>query len=492
MKPIVILLLFGLSSAEDTINNKKFPRDFLFGVATSAYQIEGAWNEDGKGESIWDHKVHTDPTYVADNSTADITCDSYHKMKDDIAILKELGVNHYRFSLSWTRILPTGFDDNINEAGVIYYRTLIKELKANNIIPLITIYHWDLPQNLQNYGGFLNSSIIDWFSNYSRIAFRLFGEDVKHWITFNEPQQICGAGYGIGYFPPNIQSQDLLEYQCVHNLVRAHAKAWHIYDEEFRPTQKGIISITLDTSAYMPASNKSEDIEAAERMQQFRLGIYANPIYVGDYPEIVKTRIAERSKLEGRAESRLPTFTPEEIKYINGTHDFFGLNVYTAYLVADLGYDPPVENHPSKFQDEAVNAYQPAEWESGLNDLFKVVPWSGRHLVNWIKDNYNNPGILITENGYVSKGDKDDRRIYYIKGYLSAFRDAMEKDHVSILGYTVWSVMDNFEWISGYIPKYGLYEVDFSSPNRTRTARPSAMFYKNVIATRCLVENCVE
>ncbi|CAG9827046.1 unnamed protein product [Diabrotica balteata] len=283
-------------------------------------------------------------------------------MKDDIAILKELGVNHYRFSLSWTRILPTG-----------------------------------------------------------------------------------------------------------------------------------IISITLDTSAYIPASNKSEDIEATERMQHFRLGIYANPIYVGDYPEIVKTRVAERSKVEGRAQSRLPTFTQEEIEYINGTHDFFGLNVYTAYLVADLGYDPPVENLPSKFQDEAVNAYQPAEWESSsLNDLFKVVPWSGRHLVNWIKDHYNNPGIIITENGYMSKGDKDDRRIYYIKGYLSAFRDAMEKDHVSILGYTVWSVMDNFEWISGYIPKYGLYEVDFSSPNRTRTARPSAMFYKNVIATRCLVENCVE
>ncbi|CAG9827044.1 unnamed protein product [Diabrotica balteata] len=361
MKVILISLLLGLSLADDPINNKKFPDDFLFGVASSAYQVEGGWNEDGKGESIWDHRVHTDPNFIEDHSTGDVACDSYHKIKEDIAMLKELGVNHYRFSLSWTRILPTG-----------------------------------------------------------------------------------------------------------------------------------VISITLDTSSYLPASNKTEDIDAADRMQHFSLGVYANPIYVGDYPEIVKTRVAERSKAEGRAESRLPTFTQEEVEYIKGTHDFFGLNVYTGYLVADLGYDPPVQNPPSKWQDEAVNAYQPPEWENTTVFYTKVVPWTARYLVNWIKDKYNNPGIIITENGYPSYGDKDDRRIYYIRGYLSALRDAMEKDNVTIFGYTVWSVMDNFEWTSGFGQKFGLYEVDFSSLNRSRTARPSAMFYKNVIATRCLVETCTD
>ncbi|XP_057658661.1 myrosinase 1-like [Diorhabda carinulata] len=492
MKTALLMIVLGLCLADDEISNTRFPDEFMFGVSTSAYQIEGAWNEDDKSESIWDHMVHTNPDFIADRTSGDVACDSYHKFDEDLAILKETGVNHYRFSLSWTRILPTGYPDNINVAAVKYYKNVINKLKENGIEPVVTIYHWDLPQNFQDLQGFVNDSISDWFAEYARVCFSMFGDDVKYWITINEPQQVCTGGYGYGYFPPTIKSEALLEYQCVHNLLKAHAKAWHIYDDEFRSKQNGKVAITLDTSAYLPASDSDEDKEAAERIQQFTIGIYANPIFNGDWPEVVKTRVAQRSSAEGRSQSRLIEFTQEEIDFIKGTHDFFGLNVYTGYLVESLGYDPPVSEPPSKWQDQAVNTYQPSTWETTSTQYTKVVPWSVRPLLNWIKNHYDSPKIMITENGYPSSGnDKDDRRIYYIKGYLSNIRDAMEQDGVDVFGYTVWSIMDNFEWASGYTQKFGLYEVDFNSENRTRRARGSASFYKKVIETRCLVDNCI-
>nr|WPM03620.1 glycoside hydrolase family 1 [Phyllotreta armoraciae] len=484
------ILLISVCLGEDVINNRRFPPDFIFSAATSAYQVEGGWNEDGKSPSIWDTTVHNNPAFIDDTSNGDIACDSYHKIEEDVAILKELGVTHYRLSIAWTRILPNGIGE-VNEAGVAYYKKLIKELNNNGISPFVTIFHWDMPQALQDMGGILNSSFVSWYSDYARECFKHFGDDVQYWLTFNEPQQVCTGGYGYGYFPPTVKSEGLLEYLCVYHVVKSHAKAWHIYDSEFRSKQNGKISITLDTGAFLPASNSSSDKEAADRMLHFTLGVYANPIYVGDFPEVVKTRVATRSAAEGRNQSRLPELTQDEIDYIRGTHDFFGLNVYSA-SVAEAMADPPVQNPPSKWQDQGVNTFIPADWEGTSQELTKVVPWTVRSLLNWIKDAYNNPGIIITENGYPSKGDKDDRRLYYIRGYLSYIRDTMIEDDVSVLGYTVWSLMDNFEWTSGYTQKYGLYEVDFNSPNRTRTIRPSGEFYRKVTQTRCLVDNCIE
>ncbi|VEN50232.1 unnamed protein product [Callosobruchus maculatus] len=195
------------------LNTKSFPKGFKFGVATSSYQIEGGWNEDGKGEHIWDRLVHKGPFTVKNNDTGDVACDSYHKYKEDVVMLKELGVNHYRFSLSWSRLLPNGFANKVNKAGVQYYKNLIKELKDNGIEPLVTLYHWDLPQPLQELGGFLNSNIVD-----------------CNWFTFNEPVMICEIGYGYGYSAPLIKSPGIGEYICGKNLLLAHARAWHIYN----------------------------------------------------------------------------------------------------------------------------------------------------------------------------------------------------------------------------------------------------------------------
>ncbi|VEN45407.1 unnamed protein product [Callosobruchus maculatus] len=467
------------------LNTKPFPKDFKFGVGTSSFQIEGAWNEDGKGENIWDYITHTRHW----NYTGDVACDSYHKYKEDVAMLKELGVNHYRFSLSWSRLLPTGFTNKVNEAGVQYYKNLIKELKDNGIEPLVTIYHWDMPQPLQDLGGFLNDNFVDWFGDYAELCFELFGDDVSNWLTFNEPGIVCVFGYGVAWIPPNILGQGFGEYMCGKNLVLAHARAWHIYDTKFRAKQKGSVGMVTVSDWYEPNSNKTEDIQAAEVALQFVWGLYIKPLIDGDYSSVVKEQMARRSKQQGFKRSRLTEFTKEQQTYMSGTLDFIGLNHYTTYLVGAQESDPD-PSAMGYFQDVEVWRYQPDDWEQGGQDFLKVVPWGMRKLLKWMKDTFNNPKIIITENGFSDNKQNlldDDRRINYIKNYLSNVRDAIEIDGVNVAAYTLWSLMDNYEWGS-YDVKYGLYHVDFNSPNRTRTMKKSAEYYKKVVATRSVVE----
>ena len=247
---------------------KRFPKNFLFGVATSAYQIEGAWNEDGKGENIWDRYLHEKPS-TASFQNGDIACDSYHKYLEDVQLLKYLGVNYYRFSLSWSRILSTGYVNKVNQAAVDYYKNLINALKENKIEPFVTLYHWDLPQPLQDIGGWPNPLLVDHFADYARLAFALFGDDVKNWMTFNEPKQTCQYGYGYGLFSPGYASDGIGSYLCAHTIIKAHAKAYHIYDKEFRSQQNGRISFVIDTPWYEPGSDSDQDKEAAERKLQF-------------------------------------------------------------------------------------------------------------------------------------------------------------------------------------------------------------------------------
>uniref|UniRef100_A0A0S7EF80 Putative glycosyl hydrolase n=1 Tax=Chrysomela populi TaxID=154003 RepID=A0A0S7EF80_CHRPP len=462
----------------------------MFGVGTSAYSVEGAWDADSKSMSVWDYITHNQPETIADGKNADVTTDSYHRYLDDIAILKELGVNYYRFSLSWPRILPTGFPDQINEAGVAYYRNLIAALRANNIEPLVTIYHWDMPMNIYELGGYINDSFADWYSDYAAVCFDLFGDDVQLWTTFTEPKQQCSGGYGFGYYFPNVLSEGLLQYVCTHNILRAHAKAYRIYDERFRAKQGGKVGISLDAISYLPASDSPENITAATTRMHFEMGWFANPIFNGDYPEIMKTRIATRSAAEGRSKSRLPEFTDEEKAALNGSADFFALNTFTSSLAAAVE-DPPITSPPSQFQDIGVYEYKPDEWENSTIFWLKIAPFGMRPLLNWINDHYNQPQILITENGLPDMtGTLDDhQRVSHIQSYLSYIRDAMEQDGVNVIGYTVWTLMDNFEWTAGFSQKFGLYYTDFDSPNRTRVAKQSAKWYANVCKTKCILED---
>ncbi|CAG9833414.1 unnamed protein product [Diabrotica balteata] len=329
----------------------------MFGTSTASYQIEGAWNEDGKGENIWDKVVHRVPSPVIDNSTGDVACDSYHKFKEDVAMLKYLGVTHYRFSLSWSRILPTGK-----------------------------------------------------------------------------------------------------------------------------------VGMTIDTAWLEPDTNSTKDVYAAERGQQFVHGWYARPVTLGDYPVVMKKVIAERSALQGFTQSRLPQFTKDEITYLKGTLDYLGLNYYTTFMVRDS--DDEKISDISFEADANINAYQKEEWPKSATPWLRVVPWGLRKLLNWIKITYGNIPILITENGVSDDGSslEDDARVDYYQQHLSSLKDAMD-DGVNVFGFTAWSLMDNFEWLQGYSEHFGLYRVDFSSSNQTRTPKKSAKYFKNVIQYRCVLGN---
>ncbi|XP_050306292.1 lactase/phlorizin hydrolase-like [Anthonomus grandis grandis] len=488
----IFLCLLGIisSKADENITAKYFPESFKFGVATAAYQIEGAWDEDGKGENMWDRFLHDNSSRTTDGKNADVACDSYHKWREDIELLKEFGVSVYRFSISWARILPDGTTNKINQAGVDYYLNILKELKANNIEPLVTLYHWDLPQHLSELGGWLNPQIADYFGEYARTVFRLFGDYVKMWATVNEPKSTCLLGYGNTMNAPGVALIGDGVYQCAKIQLLAHAKAYHIYHDNFAAVQGGKISLVLDTPWHEPASDSDLDKEAAEREFQFGFGWYANPVYVGDWPEMMKTRIADRSTREGLAFSRLPEFTAEEINYINGTFDYFGLNIYTGYLVNYID-DYPVGT-PSYWSDKGNNVYSDPSWPQSSTDWLRYYPEAIRKLVNYVNDKYNPGEIFITENGWADTGVIDDQdRVRYHRGYLSNLLDAILEDGVNVVGYTAWSLMDNFEWASGYTQRLGLIHVDHDSPNRTRTWKSSGKYYQQVVKTRCLVDSWI-
>ncbi|CAG9832194.1 unnamed protein product [Diabrotica balteata] len=492
------LLIWGVwlatVTSDDSINSHRFPKNFKFGVANAAPQIEGGALEDGKSESIWDTFTRVYPERMADRSSPAVACDSYHKYKEDVALVKAMGLDHYRFSIAWSRILPTGLIDQINEPGVQYYKNLLNELKANKIEPLVTINHWDLPQALhESMNGWLNETIIDIFGDYARLCYQLFGDSVKLWTTINEPKQVCRPGYGTGVFPPNVNSNGVGEYICVKNILLAHARAYHIYDKEFREKQQGKVTIILDSLFYEPGSDSEEDKAAVERGLQFDIGIYANPIYNGDWPQLVKDRIAYRSKLEGLEKSRLPELTKEEIDYIRGTYDFFALNHYSTNMVNSTEEPPP--GNPSYEADQNIVTWHKPEWEMGSADWFWVVPEGLRHFLNWIRKNYGDVEIFITENGFSDTTGilEDYRRINYYEQYLSSCLNAIYEDNIKLIGYTAWSIIDDWEWMSGYTSFLGMYRVNFTDPERTRTKRLSAEYFTKIVSNRCLVdeEKCI-
>nr|XP_034838053.1 myrosinase 1-like [Maniola hyperantus] len=465
---------------------RKFPDGFLFGTATAAYQVEGAWNADGKSESIWDHLIHNHPGSIKDSSSGDIADNSYYLYKRDVQMMRELGVDFYRFSVSWTRLLPTSFPDQINQAGVDYYNNLIDELLKHNIQPMMTLYHWDLPQKLQNLGGWANPEIVTWFGDYARTIFTLFGDRVKSFVTINEPYQICVGGYGTAdWLAPQINGKGMAEYICAKNVLLAHAKAYHIYDEEFRATQKGNIFISLSAQWYEPATDSAADVEAAHEANQFNWAAYSWPIFseTGDFPPEMRTRIAAKSEEQGFPRSRLPEFSPEEIQLVKGSSDYFGLNHYSTHLV-HRNASMPVYNVPSYSDDLGVGSYQLPEWQLGESKQTMYVPWGFRKLLNRIRNDYGNPPVVITENGKGTHGGiVDDDRVQYYRGYLDAVLDALD-DGCDVIAYTAWSLMDNFEWTFGYMERFGLYEVDYDSIYRTRSPRKSAYVYKELLRTR--------
>ncbi|KAK7789047.1 hypothetical protein R5R35_010546 [Gryllus longicercus] len=466
--------------------NGSFPYNFLFGAATASYQVEGGWNLSGKGENIWDVFTHTHPEWIADHSSGDIACDSYHNYKKDVKLLKKLQVQVYRFSISWARILPNGDLSLINHSGITYYKNLIAALREVHIEPMVTMYHWDLPQALEDKGGWLNTQMADYFKNYASLLFTLFGDQVKWWITFNEPTEVC-TGYVSRDAAPGVVLPGVGDYKAAHTILQAHAKAYHVYDQKFRSKQKGRVSITLSSRWLEPISESSEDIEASERGMQFELGWFAHPIYSksGDYPPLMRKIVDEHSRAEGLKYSRLPSFSGYWIKYIRGTADFFALNHYTTRLVTS-GEEGEI---PSKEHDTGVISKVDPSWPSSASKWLKVVPWGFRKLLKWVKSEYRNPPVFVTENGFSDHGELEDNdRIYYHKNYLAELLKAINEDGCKVIGYTVWSIMDNFEWERGYTEKFGVFHVNFSDPARSRQQKKSVEVLSKIFHLKKLDE----
>jgi len=466
----------------------KFADGFMWGTATASYQIEGAWNEDGKGESVWD--AHSHAGKIEDKKTGDIACNSYHQYQQDVDILKNLKVSHYRFSLSWSRLLPNADASSFNQAGVDYYNKLINSLLSAGITPCVTLYHWDLPQCLQDKGGWQDDMVIDKFEEYAKFCFEKFGDRVKMWITINEPHVNCAFGFGSGIHAPGIQDPLFACYKVSRTMLLSHAKAWHMYDKKFRAQQKGQISITLNSDwCEAKDPSKDEDVKAAEFYLESTLGWFAHPVYVdGDYPAVMKEAIATKSLQMGMKESRLPAMSEKEKALIKGTHDFFGLNHYTTRLATPMTKETEQYRlHP----DLDSFVFPNPEWERGGSEWLYIAPWGLRKLLKHISKTYGNPTIIITENGCSSKhpvsapGDianlDDEQRCNYITNYTNEILKAYQIDGVKVMGYFAWSLMDNFEWAAGFTERFGLHYVDFEDPARPRKARKSAQVYREII-----------
>lgn len=444
-----------------------FPKGFKFGVATSAYQIEGAWNEDGKGESIWDRHCHELPPIVRNGYTGDVAIDHYHRLDEDLDIIKDLGVNAYRFSIAWTRIIPDGVG-KINENGVAFYDRIINGLLSRGIEPMITLFHWDLPAALQEKGGWGNKEIVKWFSKYAETCFKLFGDRVKYWMTMNEVNVFTFRGYGIGVLPPCIRDFKLA-VRAAHNALLAHGEAVKI----FRKTGlDGKIGIALDIVPKIPATDSAEDKYIADVGNDTESLFFYNAVIKGEYSDLTVKVLKEKNYWPDDIDF-------SELKTISEKMDFIGVNFYGAQTVKYKKGCGRFDYEVTSSNRENV-AYNNFPCEEELFELMMKIK----------ADTDGKLPILITENGTgddVSKieGSKildDERRIDYVRKNLTALIKAI--DHgADVIGYTYWSVFDNFEWNWGYDYTLGLVYVDYKNGLK-RIKKKSFYWYKNFIKSQ--------
>ncbi|XP_055912876.1 myrosinase 1-like [Eupeodes corollae] len=474
-------LVVGTNCTLAPKGNPKFPKDFSFGVSTSAYQIEGAWNADGKGLSIWDEYTHNHSERITDGSNGDDAAKSYYNFDLDLKALKDLKVNHYRFSIAWTRIFPSGETVSRNQKGIDYYNKVIDKLLANGIEPMVTMYHWDLPVEIQKFGGFANSLIIQQFLQYAEELFKLFGDRVKTWITFNEPNMICKPGYGIASSPPLVKAPGVGDYMCFTNLLKAHGATYRLYRSKYFEKQRGKVGITLDTGFVFSKLNKTDDLA---RAMQYKLGMLAHPIYSksGDFPSIMLSEIKKNSQVEGRKQPRLSSLGGYWTDIIRGSADFLGINYYTSRYIERPA--KAIGENPSMERDYGFEDIFDPNWQRAKSNWLYCVPEGLERLLKYIRDEFNNVEVKITENGWSDGGElNDDNSVRYYKSHVQAVLNAIN-DGCNVSSYSAWSLIDNFEWNKGYTEKFGLYSVNMKSPKRERTPKKSAIYYKKIIKSR--------
>ncbi|CAN0878571.1 Beta-glucosidase 24 [Linum grandiflorum] len=444
---IVVDLGFGVSSSSNhhrsDLNRSQFPQDFLFGATSSSYQYEGGTWEDGRRPSIWDAYAHIYKERIMNGSNGDVATNSYHLYKDDISLAKQIGMNTYRFSVSWSRVLPNGtLSGGINKRGIQYYNKVINEILSQGLTPFMTLLHMDYPQALQDeYGGFLSRKIVNDFRNFADLCFGEFGDRVKYWVSINEPHTLSRGGFTVGDLAPGRCSNSDRNYTCdvgnsgtepyivSHNQLLAHATVVQLYKEKYQATQKGIIGMSMNVDWFIPYSSSEEDERAANRCLDFMFGWFIDPITRGDYPKSMRQYVGKR----------LPRFTKKESELLKGSFDFIGVNYYTARYVIDKPSvtDP---NYPSYLTDP--HAIVTHERNGELLGPQTAAPWINIYpeglakVLLHIKDNYQNPLVYITENGVPETGNythpplkatpDDTMRVSFYRDHLSSVINAME------------------------------------------------------------------
>ncbi len=441
----------------------KFPADFLWGTATASYQVEGAWNEDGKRPSIWDDYCHSDNKRVFQRQNADVAIDEYHRYKEDVAYIKKLNCNAYRFSVSWARILPEG-TGKVNEKGVEYYDNLINELIKNGIKPVITLFHWDLPLCLQQKGGFVNREILSWFEEYAKVCFERFGDRVDYWITINEPTVFAFSGYMLGVVPPCIKDY-AKAFLAAHHALLAHGRTVRLFR---KMNLKGKIGFALDIIPKFPAKDTEEDRRAARLANVTTQYFFYEAVVYGRYPSEALKFFSERGADVNVSE--------EDMNCIGEKCDFFGFNYY---LTQTVEYEKGNGIADCKYVFcRGLPVAPQSQWEidpNGLYDLLKKIT----------EDIGPDIPIIITENG-ICYEDKvlpdgsinDEERKEYVRVHLEAIRRALA-DGINIKGYFNWTAFDNFEWNNGFSTRFGMIYVDFVT--QQRTIKKSGEFYAEYI-----------
>jgi beta-glucosidase len=440
-----------------------FSKDFLWGAATSAYQIEGSPTADGAGRSIWHRFSHTPGNTYLDQ-TGDVACDHYRRYKQDVALMSELGLQAYRFSIAWGRIFPEG-TGRVNKQGIDFYSRLVDELLERNIKPNVTLYHWDLPEALDNRGGWLNRDIANWFGDYATTLFDALGDRVSMWSTLNEPWVVMDGGYLFGVMAPG--HSNLFEAPLVtHNLLRAHGSAV----QRFRSSsaaKNGKIGLVVNLEPKYPASQSAQDLDTVRRTDAYMNRQYLDPVFLGNYPEELKSIFGEA----------WPDFSDEDLRLIGQPIDFLGINYYTRKVER---YDAEVLPLRAKAVPQVDSTETSTFWE--------VYPQALTRILLWVKERYGNVPLYITENGaafydppHAIDGHIDDPlRVEYYRQHLRAAHDAIRQG-ANLRGYFAWSLLDNYEWALGYSKRFGLVHVDYST--QARTIKSSGRYYAKVIST---------
>ena len=440
---------------------QSFPSNFVWGAATASYQIEGAWDEDGKGESIWDRFTHT-PGHVFEGHTGDVACDHYHRWPQDIELMKALGLRAYRFSIAWPRILPDG-RGRVNQAGLEFYSRLVDGLLAAGITPFVTLYHWDLPQALQDAGGWPARATAEAFVEYAGVVSAALGDRVKNWITHNEPWCVSILSHQIGAHAPGLRDTEAA-LRAAHHVLLSHGWAVPV----IRANSPGAeVGITLNMEWVEAASRSAADARVAGEAEGRFNRWFLDPLYGRHYPADVVAGYA------AALPNGLDFVLPGDLDAIASPTDFLGLNYYSRRVARDEG---AADNLPQEILADRPRTEM--GWEEYPEGLYG--------LLNWLHFGYRPPKIYVTENG-ASFGNgpdaagrvADTRRLNYLRDHFSAARQAMNNG-VPLAGYFVWSLMDNFEWAEGYRQRFGIVWVDYET--QQRIPKDSALWYRDVIA----------